>query len=219
MTEEFLKLLPYLLQGMIVTLEVTVVSLSFGFIFGIILAISRVYGGKAVKYLAAIYSTIMRAVPVLLVVLILYFVMAGLVNIPAFWAGSFALGLVSAAYQSEILRGSILSVPKGQMLAARSIGMSRIKAIRYIIIPQALRLAITPWSNEAAILLKDSSLVYVLGVPEILRQAQYFSARTYEPFLAFGSAALIYFILTFITNRSLEAVQRRFRIPSTMSNI
>ena len=219
MIEGFLKLLPYLLKGMVITLEVTSISLSIGFVLGIVLAIMRVYGGKVFVVIATIYSTVMRAIPLLLVVLILYFVITSIVNLPAFWAGSLALAFVSGAYQSEILRGAFLSIPKGQMMAARSIGMTHIGAIRFIIIPQALRLAITPWSNEAAILLKDSSLVYVLGVPEILRQAQYFSARTYEPFLAFGSAALIYFILTFITNRVLESVQRHFSIPTSLSNV
>ena len=98
------------------------------------------------------------------------------------------------------------------MLAARAIGMSRIKAIRYIILPQASRLAIPPWSNEAAIVLKDSSLVYVIGVAEILRRAEYVSARTLQPFLAFGAAALIYFALTFLTNRALDFLEQRYKL-------
>lgn len=99
-------------------------------------------------------------------------------------------------------------------MAARSIGMSRMQAIRYIILPQTVRLAIPPWSNEAAIVIKDSSLVYALGVPEILRRAQLISASTQEPFLAYTTAAMIYFILVFITNRSLDALERRLRIPA-----
>ena len=98
-------------------------------------------------------------------------------------------------------------------MAARSIGMSRLKAIWHVIIPQAFRHAIPPWSNEAAIVIKDSSLVYVLGVPEILRQAQYYSAREYKPFLAYVTVAVIYFLLTFITNRGLGMVEKRIRIP------
>ena len=78
----------------------------------------------------------------------------------------------------------------------------------------AFRYAIPPWSNEAAIVIKDSSLVYVLGVPEILRQAQYYSARTYQPFTAYVTVAAIYFLLTFITNRGLDALERRIRIPA-----
>ena len=98
------------------------------------------------------------------------------------------------------------------MMAARALGMSRVEAIRSIILPQAIRLAIPPWSNEAAIVLKDSSLVFVLGVPEILRRAEYVSARTLQPFLAFGAAALIYFVLTFLTNRGLDWLERRYKI-------
>lgn len=100
------------------------------------------------------------------------------------------------------------------MMAARAIGMTRIKAIRHILLPQALRLAIPPWSNEAAIILKDSSLVYALGVPEVLRRAQQLSASTHQPFLAYGTAAIIYFILVFITNRLLDLLAKRTRIPS-----
>ena len=98
------------------------------------------------------------------------------------------------------------------LMAARALGMSRLKAIRYIILPQAIRLAIPPWSNEAAIVLKDSSLVYVIGVVEILRRAEYVSARTLQPFLAFGAAALIYFTLTFLTNRGLDWLERRYKL-------
>jgi polar amino acid transport system permease protein len=100
------------------------------------------------------------------------------------------------------------------MMAARSIGMSRMKAIWHIIIPQAFRYAIPPWSNEAAIVIKDSSLVYILGVPEILRQAQYYSARTYQPFTAYLTVAVIYFLLTFMTNRGLDLLEKKIHIPT-----
>jgi polar amino acid transport system permease protein len=100
------------------------------------------------------------------------------------------------------------------MTAARAIGMPRLQAIRYIILPQAIRLAIPPWSNEASIVLKDSSLVYALGVPEILRRAQQLSATTQQPFLAFGVAALIYFVLVFLTNRGLDYLSLKTRLPT-----
>jgi polar amino acid transport system permease protein len=114
----------------------------------------------------------------------------------------------------EIIRGAILSVSGGQMIAALAIGMSRIQAIRYIILPQTLRLAIPPWSNEAAIVIKDSSLVYALGVPEILRRAQLISASTQQPFLAYTTTALIYFGLVLLTNTLLGRLEKRLRIPA-----
>jgi len=191
---------------------VTAIALTAGFLLGVLLAIMRVYGGRALRYFSAIYSLIIRAVPVIVVIFILYFVIARIVDLSPFLSGSIALGIASSAYQSEVFRGAMISVPSGQMLAARAIGMSRIRSIRYIILPQAIRMAIPPWSNEAAIVLKDSSLVYVIGVAEILRRAEYASARTLQPFLAFGTAALIYFVLTFLTNRGLDWIERRYRL-------
>ena len=99
-------------------------------------------------------------------------------------------------------------------MASRAIGMSKMQAIRYVVLPQMIRLAIPSWSNEAAIVIKDSSLVYAIGVPEILRRAQLISASTQEPFLAYAVAALIYFLLVFITNRLLDVLERRLRIPA-----
>lgn len=207
-------LVPYILRGLSITLEVTAVALGCGLFFGFILAILRVYGGNILSRVVGYYVTILRALPHILLLLILYFMIARVVNLSAFWAGSMSLAIISSAYQAEIIRGAIQTVPGGQMMAARSIGMNRIKAIWHVIIPQAFRHAIPPWSNEAAIVIKDSSLVYILGVPEILRQAQYYSARTYQPFTAYVTVAAIYFLLTFITNRGLDAVERRIRIPA-----
>ena len=143
---------------------------------------------------------------------VLLLMASGLTDPDISLAGALALGFASGAYQSEIFRGALLAVPPGQMKAARAIGLSRLKAIRFIIMPQALRLAIPAWSNEATLVLKDSTLVYVIGVPEILRQAQYVSARTLQPFLAYAAAAAIYVGMTFLVIRVLHAVERRHRL-------
>lgn len=206
-------LIPYILRGLEVTLSVTAVALGLGLIFGTMLAILRVYGTKWLSNLLTGYITVIRSLPHILLLLIIYFLIAKIVNLTAFWSASFSLAIISSAYQAEIIRGAIQAVPSGQMMAARSIGMSKYKAILHIILPQAFRHAIPPWSNEAAIVIKDSSLVYILGVPEILRQAQYYSARTYQPFTAYIAVACIYFILTFLTNRGLDALETKLRIP------
>ena len=206
-------LIPYILRGLRVTLSVTGVALGTGLLFGAILAILRVYGTSFISTIIAGYVTVIRSLPHILLLLIIYFLIARIINLSAFWSASLALAIISSAYQAEIIRGAIQSVPAGQMMAARSIGMSKQKAILYVILPQAFRHAIPPWSNEAAIVIKDSSLVYILGVPEILRQAQYYSARTYQPFIAYIAVAAIYFILTFLTNRGLDALELKLRIP------
>jgi polar amino acid transport system permease protein len=211
----FLDSLKFILLGTGVTIAVTAIALPLGFSLGLIMAIGRVYGGTFISLFSGLYSTVMRAVPPIVLLFIIFFVIAGSINISPFLAGSLSLGIISSGYQLEVFRGAIQSVGSGQMVAARSIGMSRIKAIRHVILPQAIRIAIPPWSNEAATVVKDSSLVYALGVAEILRRAQFVSARTYEPFLAFSIAALIYFVLTFVTNRILDKVERRIEIPTT----
>jgi polar amino acid transport system permease protein len=204
----------YIVQGTAITIAVTLVALPFGLILGLLMALVHTYGGKALHRMAAAYSILLRGVPPIVLLFILYFIISGTINLSPFWAGSLSLGVVSSAYQMEILRGALLSVGGGQMTAARAIGMSRLQSIQFIILPQAIRLAIPPWSNEASIVLKDSSLVYALGVPEVLRRAQQLSATTQQPFLAYGAAALIYFVLVFAVNRGLDYLSERTKLPT-----
>ena len=208
------NLFNYIVQGTAITIGVTLVALPFGLILGLLMALVHTYGGKIFNRIAAAYSLLLRGVPPIVLLFILYFILSGSINLSPFWAGSLSLGVVSSAYQMEILRGALLAVGGGQMTAARAVGMSRLQAIQFIILPQAMRLAIPPWSNEASIVLKDSSLVYALGVPEILRRAQQLSATTQQPFLAYGAAALIYFILVFAVNRGLDYLSERTKLPT-----
>jgi len=207
-----LTVLRYLVPGLGITVSVTVIALGIGFAIGTCMAVLRTYGGRWLAPVAALYSVIVRAVPVVVIIFILYFVIAELVDLSPFLSGAIALGFASGAYQCEIFRGAILAVPPGQMVAARAIGMSRLTAIRSIILPQAIRLAIPAWANEVTLVLKDSTLVYVIGVPELLRRAQWVSARTLEPFIAFGTAAAFYILFTLAASRLLEGVERRYKI-------
>jgi polar amino acid transport system permease protein len=204
----------YIVQGTAITVAVTIVALPFGLLIGLLMALIHTYGGTVLNRVAAAYSLLMRGVPPIVLLFILYFIISGSINLSPFWAGSISLGIVSSAYQMEILRGALLAVGGGQMTAARAVGMSRLQAIQFVVLPQALRIAIPPWSNEASIVLKDSSLVYALGVPEILRRAQQLSATTQQPFLAYGTAALIYFVLVFAVNRGLDYLSERTKLPS-----
>lgn len=210
--DKIIFLFQYLLQGLGVTVGVTLIALALGFALGTTSAVMRIYGNNLASSLAAAYSTLVRALPVVVTIFILFLVIAKFVDLSPFLSGALALGFASGAYQSEIFRGALLSVPPGQMKAARAIGMSRLKAILYIVLPQALRLAIPAWSNEVTLVLKDSTLVYVIGVPEVLRQAQYVSARTLQPFLAYAAAAAIYLGMTFLVTRVLNRVEHRHRL-------
>jgi len=210
--QDLVTTLNFILQGLWVTIGVTVVALTIGLLFGVVTAMLRVYGNAFLKQIATVYSVIVRAVPVIVIIFILYFVIARFVNLSPFWAGSLALGFASGAYQTEIFRGAFQSVPPGQMVAARAIGMSQMQAIQSIILPQAARLALPGWGNEATLVLKDSTLVFVVGVPEILRRAQQVSARTLEPFVAYAAALLLYLALTLLTTQILQWLERRYRL-------
>lgn len=213
MWREMLQALPYILGGIGYTLGVTVVALTVGLVIGVLLALLRVYGGRAARNFAAVYVVVLRGFPSLIVLFIIYYMLAALIDLPPFLAGCVALGVCSSAYQAEIFRGALQSVSPGQMMAARALGMSRRQTIITVILPQAFRNAIAGWSNEAAIVVKDSSLVYVVGLPELLRRAQQVAARLYAPFLIFTVTAVIYFLLTFATNRLLGWLERKTRIP------
>jgi polar amino acid transport system permease protein len=210
--ESFVTMLQFLLPGLGVTVSVTMIALVMGCCIGALMAVMRVYGGVVARNIALCYSMVVRAVPVVVIIFILYFVISEFIDLSPFMSGAVALGFASGAYQTEIFKGAILSIPTGQMVAARGIGMGRARAIRCIIMPQALRVAVPALINEVSLVLKDSSLVFVIGVPELLRRAQYASASTMEPLLAFGTAAFFYILMTFTLTKILETIERRFSI-------
>ena len=208
--------LPSLLSGTLVTITLTIYFLALGFILGILLALGRVYGSNFLKLLIIRpFERFFRAVPALVLLFLFYFGSSFFqVEISAFMAAILAMGLRSAAYQSQIFRGAIQSIGEGQMKAARSIGMNIFQSIRYIILPQALRLSIPSWANEYAVVLKDSSLAYAVGVTELLRQGRYIVARTFgNALLIYTVCALIYFILVFAGNQILKLMEEKYKIP------
>jgi polar amino acid transport system permease protein len=208
--------LPYILGGVQYTVSLTAIGLAIGLVIGWLIAMLRVYGGRFLQGFAATYVVVLRGYPTLVILFFVYFMLARystFIDLPPFWAGCVALGVASSAYQAEIFRGAIQSVPPGQMQAARALGMSRRQAIFRIILPQALRNAIPGWSNEAAVVVKDSSLVYAVGLPELMRRSQHVSARLYAPLLVFFLVGLIYLLLTFTANRLLGWLERATRIP------
>lgn len=211
---DFSQFLSYIASGTVYTVGVTLIALPAGLLIGTILALLYVYGGKVAARVMNLYSTVFRGIPPLVLLFILFFAVTRGINLSAFWAGSLSLGMVSSAYQMEIVRGALLSVSGDQLMAARAVGLSRLQAIRYVVLPQAVRLAIPPWSNEAAIVIKDSSLVYALGVPEILRRAQLIGASSQRYLLAYLSAAIIYFLLVYATTRLLNNLEQKLSIPS-----
>ncbi|MCK9239911.1 amino acid ABC transporter permease [Desulfocurvus sp.] len=205
--------LPYMLGGVWVTVGLIVGALALGFVLGVPLAVIQVYGRTLARRLVVLYVWLFRGVPILVLIFLFYFgILPHLGLDSAFLAGVIVLGLTSAAYQSQIFRGAIQSLPAGQLKAARALGMTDTQAISCIVLPQALRLSIPGWSNEFSILLKDSALVMVISVQEIMARTRSVAGRTHEPVAMALFAGVLFFILTWIGLRLLRGLERRVRI-------
>ena len=211
------RTLPLFLKGVWLTAELAFLSLLFGLPIGLLLALARVQSSRLLKAPAAVYVEVMRGTPLLVQILFIYFVLPSFnIRIPAFWSGVIALTLNSAAYIAEIFRAGILSVDAGQMEAARALGMSHAQAMRRIILPQTFRRVVPPLTNEAIALLKDSSLVSVIGLTELARTGQELASRNAAPLTVWPIVAIFYLLLTFPLTRVAEYLERRWR-PITRS--
>ena len=162
-----------------------------------------------------VYVWFFRGIPLLVFLFLFYFGLCTAldINLSAFTVAIIVLGLISSAYQSQIFRGAILSLPEGQFKAARALGMSDCKAISFIVLPQALRLSIPGWSNEYSILLKDSAVTYALGVAEIMARAHFVATRTYQQLPLYFAAGVIFLILTWLGTKGLRILEEKVRIP------
>jgi polar amino acid transport system permease protein len=206
--------LPKLAQGLLLTVEITAACIAFGFVLGVLLALGRVYGGRLISIPCGIYIHFFRGTPLLTQLFIVYF---GLPNwgiqLSAFLSGVLALGLNTAAYQAEYFRGAIQAVKRGQMMAARSLGMSRIQAICHVVLPQAFRIVIPSWSNELILMLKYSSIVYSIALLDLMGMGKRIAARNFNYFEVFVVVALFYLVLVLALSQSLRWLERRVRVP------
>ena len=208
---------PIFVRGVWLTAQLAFLSLILGLPIGLLLALARVQSSKLLKAPAAVYVEVMRGTPLLVQILFIYFVLPYFhVFLPAFTSGVIALTLNSAAYISEIFRAGILSIDVGQMEAARSLGMSYSQAMRRIILPQTFRRVVPPLTNEGIALLKDSSLVSVIGLTELARSGQELASRYAAPLTIWPVVAILYLLLTFPLTRIAEYLERRWR-PVTRS--
>lgn len=195
---------PYFARGLEYTLIISVVSVTFGFILGVIFALMRLSKNKLLHGIAVCYIEFLRGTPMMVQIMFVYFGIGALIRaLPALLAGIIAVSLNSGAYVAEIIRSGIQSVPIGQTEAARSLGLSRHRAFRYVIMPQALKNIWPALGNELVTLVKDSSLVSVIGVGELMYQTQLVQSATYKGVLPLFITMLIYFFVTFILSRLL----------------
>jgi His/Glu/Gln/Arg/opine family amino acid ABC transporter permease subunit len=209
------KYFPFFATGAIITVEVTFCGLLLGLVLGVVIALMNLSHFWVLKLFARFYTWVVRGTPLLVQILIIY---AGLpqigIQFSAFTSGVLALGINSGAYIAEIVRAGILSIDVGQMEAAESLGMRYGMAMRRIIFPQAYRRLLPPMVNEFVALLKDSSLVSVMALTELLRVGQQLEASTFLPMQSYVMVALFYLFMTTIIVFVSSRVERRLEVRS-----
>lgn len=210
----FLRFLPDLLRGAGMTVVLTAEGLAAGFVLGLLTALARTYGNKFWRGVAVSYIELFRGTPLLVQLFLIYYGLPGLgITLSRELSAFLALGLNSGAYQAEYLRGSLLAIGEGQMMAGRAIGLSRWKTVWHVILPQALRLAIPAWSNEPVSLLKSTAVVFLIAVPELMAKAKAIAAKTYDPISSYLAVAIVYLAMVYLLDLVLRWMETSTRIP------
>jgi polar amino acid transport system permease protein len=205
---------PEFLKGTLVTLELTAVGILLGFAVGLVLALVRAYGPKWPRLIAIGFIELFRGTPLLVQLFLIYYGLPSMgVTLSQSVSAYLALGLNSAAYQAEYLRGAIQSIGESQMTAGRAIGLSRWQTIRFIIMPQALRLVIPAWSNEPISLLKTSAVVFLIAVQDLMARGKRAASITYNPIGSYLAIAVIYLVMVFAMSAFLKWLERKTKIP------
>ncbi|PTW59321.1 amino acid ABC transporter membrane protein (PAAT family) [Breoghania corrubedonensis] len=203
-----------LLHGAVVTVEVTVAALALSCCVGLLVGIARLDPKKRIVYgIASTYVLFFRGTPLLVQLFLLFFGLPQFnIMLPAFTCGMIGLGLYSGSYVSEIVRGAIQSIDNGQMEAARSMGMSYGQAMRIIILPQAVLRMVPPLGNEFIALIKNSALVSLLTISDLMHEGQKIIAISYRSLEVYLAVALIYLVLTTIASQILRLIEKRLRV-------
>ncbi len=200
---------PFLVQGFLVTLYVSLVVVAVSLALGLVLGIGLVYGPWPVRWAVRIMSDTIRGIPVLVLIFFVYYGLPALhINLPALTAAIIALVLFKVAQVVENVRGAVRSIPRGQDEAAKAIGLTFVDRLRYVILPQAVRRFLPPWINGVTDAVKGSALISLLGVTDLMHAINQVIGRTYEALPLYVFGALIYFVVNYslsLASRRLEA--------------
>ncbi|MGP8470997.1 amino acid ABC transporter permease [Burkholderia sp. PR2] len=211
-----IQTLPVMVKGALLTLKFAVASMALGLVVGLVVAIMRIGSNRLASGLAQGYVSLMRGTPLLVQMFVVYYGLPDLgITLDPTTAGIFTLTLNAGAYLSESMRGAILGIGRGQWAAAHSLGLTHVQTLRYIVCPQALRLAVPSLGNTLISLIKDTSLVSVITVTELLRSTQEVIAATFQPLPLYLAAAAIYWVLSTLLTRLQGRVETRLSLPSS----
>ncbi len=209
--DPYRRILLFLPDGILRTFQVTVLSIIFATVVGLIAGLGRISRITLVNRIATVYIEVVRGIPLLVQLFYIYYALAKLVVVPDITAAIIAMTVCYGAYMGEIFRAGIQAVPKGQMEAALALGLSRSQAFIKVIIPQTIRIVLPPIGNEFIALLKDSSLISILAISDLLRRGREFAAKTFTYFETYTVVALVYLVLTLFFSRLVGIMEERLQ--------
>jgi polar amino acid transport system permease protein len=207
--DPYSKILKFLLDGIVVTLEVTILSIACALVLGLLTGLGRISRNPIVSRIATIYVEVIRGIPLLVQIFYIYYVLGRALRLPGIASAVLAMTICYGAYLGEIFRAGIQSIPRGQMEAAIALGLSRRQALRRIILPQTIRVVLPPLGNEFIALLKDSSLVSVIAVSDLLRRGTEYATGHFAFFEAYTVVALAYLVMTLGFSRLVGMMEER----------
>jgi polar amino acid transport system permease protein len=203
------RIILYLADGVIITFEVTVISIICACGIGLVTGLGRVSKNKAINLVASTYVEIIRGIPLLVQLFYIYYALGRLLNVHDLTAAVIAMSVCYGAYMGEVFRAGITAIDKGQTEAARSLGFNTKQTMFLVILPQAWRTILPPVGNEFIALLKDTSLVSILAVSDLLRRGREFSSETFLYFETFTMVALVYLVITLLLSKGVSIMEAR----------
>jgi polar amino acid transport system permease protein len=205
--EPYLAILKFLPDGIYVTFKVTIASIFLSLVFGLIAGLGRISQNIFINGIASLYVEVIRGIPLLVQLFYIYFALGKFVQLPAELCAIIAMSICYGAYMAEIFRAGIDAIPKGQTEAARSLGMTSSQTTKHVILPQAIKTILPPVGNEFIALLKDSSLVSILAVSDLLRRGREYASESFDYFETYTMVALIYLVITLILSKLVAIME------------
>lgn len=203
------SILKFIPDGIYVTFKVTILAIFFALILGLITGLGRVSKNRIINGIASVYVEVVRGIPLLVQLFYIYYALGRFVRLPDIVAAVISMSVCYGAYMGEVFRAGIESIDKGQMEASRSLGFNRAQAMAYVILPQAWRTILPPVGNEFIALLKDTSLVSILAVADMLRRGREFASETFAYFETYTVIALVYLIITLILSKLVGLLEEK----------
>lgn len=203
--------IPYLMGGLGTTLLVSLITVALSLVAGVVLGVGLIYGPLPLRWVIRLLTDCIRGIPILVLIFTVYYGLPPLgLNLSSFWAAVLALTLFKTAQVIEYVRGAVTSIPRGQMEAAKSIGLIFSQRLRYVIFPQATRRFLPPWVNGVTDAVKGSALVSLLGVIDLMQAINQVIGRTYEPMPLYLLGAFMYFAINYSLSSMSKVLERRY---------